>query len=60
MKKVIDKLKEAGLRDKLKIMVGGGITTTLVKDYIGADFQTIDGTEGVQYYLDVIKARGGS
>ncbi|MCK4286805.1 MAG: cobalamin-dependent protein [Candidatus Lokiarchaeota archaeon] len=57
MKKVIDKLKEAGLRDKLKIMVGGGITTTLVKDYIGADFQTIDAMEGVQYCLEIIKAR---
>jgi len=48
------------LKRKVIIVVGRGITTTLVKDYIGADFQTIDGTEGVQYYLDVIKARGGS
>jgi len=65
MKEVIDKLKEAGLRDKLKIMVGGGITTSLVKDYIGADFQTIDAVQGVQYCLEIIKskvvinARGG-
>ncbi|MFX1344056.1 MAG: B12-binding domain-containing protein [Promethearchaeota archaeon] len=57
MKKIIDKLKEAGLRDELKIMVGGGITTTLVKDYVGADFQTIDAMEGVQYCLEVIKAK---
>jgi len=57
MKKVIDKLEEAGLRDRLKIMVGGGITTKLVKDYIGADFQTIDAMEGVQYCLEIIKAR---
>ncbi|MFX0001455.1 MAG: B12-binding domain-containing protein [Candidatus Hodarchaeota archaeon] len=60
MKYVVDKLKEVGLRDKLKIMVGGGITTTLVKDYIGADFQTLDGMEGVQYCLDVFKAKGGN
>ncbi len=65
MKEVINKLNEAGLHDKLKIMVGGGITTSLVKDYIGADFQTIDAMEGVQYCLElikakvVIKARGG-
>ena len=65
MKEVIDKLKEAGLRDKLKIMVGGGITTSLVKDYVGADFQTIDAVQGVQYCLEIIKskvvinARGG-
>ena len=57
MKEVIDKLKEAGVRDKLKILVGGGITTILVKDYIGADFQTIDAVEGVQYCLETIKAR---
>ena len=59
MKYVVDKLKEAGLRDQLKIMVGGGITSILVKDYIGADFQTIDGMEGVQYCLDVFNAKGG-
>ena len=65
MKEVIGKLKEVGLRDKLKILVGGGITTPLVKDYTGADFQTIDAMEGVQYCLEIIrtrivvKARGG-
>jgi dimethylamine corrinoid protein len=57
MKVVIDKLKEEGFRDKLKILVGGGITTPLVKDYIGADFQTIDAMEGIQYCLETIKAR---
>ena len=57
MKEIIDRLKEAGFRDKLKILVGGGITTSLVKDYIGADFQTIDAMEGVQYCLETIKAR---
>jgi 5-methyltetrahydrofolate--homocysteine methyltransferase len=57
MKEVIDKLEDAGLRDKVKIMVGGGITTPLVKDYIGADFQTIDAMEGVQYCLEYIRAK---
>jgi len=57
MKEVIEKLKKAGFRDKLKILVGGGITTTLVKDYIGADFQTVDAMEGVQFCLETIKAR---
>ena len=59
MKELIEKLKEAGLRDNLKIMVGGGITTNLVRDYIGADFQTIDAVEGVQFCLESIKTRGG-
>ncbi len=56
MKNIIDKLKEVGFRDKLKILVGGGITTSLVKDYLGADFQTIDAMEGVNYCLEIIKA----
>ena len=57
MKMIIEKLKEAGLRDKLKILVGGGITTQLVKDHIGADFQTIHAMEGVQYCLEIIKSK---
>lgn len=36
-KKVIDTLKAAGLRDKLKIMVGGGAITQEFADRIGAD-----------------------
>ena len=57
MKYIVNKLEEAGLRDNLRIMVGGGITNTLVKDYIGADFQTVDAMEGVQYCLELIKAK---
>ncbi|MFX1454324.1 MAG: B12-binding domain-containing protein [Promethearchaeota archaeon] len=65
MKEIINKLEKAGLRTRLKILVGGGITTSLVKDYIGADFQTLDAMEGVQYCLEIIeskimiKTRGG-
>jgi len=35
--KVIDALREAGLRDKVKIMVGGGAITQGFADSIGAD-----------------------
>ena len=55
MKNVIDKLKAEGLRDGMKIMVGGGVTTSLVKDYIDADFQTIDAMEGVEYCLKNVR-----
>jgi len=58
MKQVIDKLKEDGLRDQLKIMVGGGVTTPRVTDYIGADFQTIEAMEGVDYCKKIIMERG--
>jgi len=48
-------LKEAGLREQLKLMIGGGVTTPAVKEYVGADFQTTDATEGVAYCIDVMK-----
>jgi methanogenic corrinoid protein MtbC1 len=35
--KVIEALKEAGLRDRVKIMVGGGAITQGFADSIGAD-----------------------
>jgi methylmalonyl-CoA mutase cobalamin-binding domain/chain len=54
MKEAADLLQEAGLRNRLKLMVGGGVTTTDVKDYIGADFQTVDATEGVAYCRKVM------
>jgi methanogenic corrinoid protein MtbC1 len=48
-------LKEAGLREHLKLMIGGGVTTPAVKDYVGADFQTTDATEGVAFCIDIMK-----
>ncbi|MBW1901755.1 MAG: corrinoid protein [Deltaproteobacteria bacterium] len=54
MKEAADLLREAGLRDQFKLMVGGGVTSTDVKDYIGADFQTVDATEGVAYCRKVM------
>jgi len=56
MKQAADMLLEAGLRDQVKIMIGGGVTTPMVKDYVGADFQTVDAMEGVAYCL---KVKGG-
>ncbi len=37
MKRTIEKIKEAGLRDKVKIMIGGGATNEIIKEYVGAD-----------------------
>jgi 5-methyltetrahydrofolate--homocysteine methyltransferase len=54
MKEAVDLLKEDGLRDRLTIMVGGGVTNSTVKDYVGADFQTVDATEGVRYCMNTI------
>jgi methylmalonyl-CoA mutase cobalamin-binding domain/chain len=55
MKFVIETLKKENLRNQIKILVGGGVTTKMVKEYIGADFQTIDAMEGIDYCLKNVK-----
>jgi methylmalonyl-CoA mutase cobalamin-binding domain/chain len=45
-------LEEAGLRDHVKLMVGGGVTTPELGAYLGADFQTRDASAGVAYCLE--------
>jgi methanogenic corrinoid protein MtbC1 len=56
MKEASEMLEEAGLRKHFKLMVGGGISTPMVREYIGADFQTTDAMEGVAYCM---KSMGG-
>jgi methylmalonyl-CoA mutase cobalamin-binding domain/chain len=56
MREATQMLDEAGLRSQFKVMVGGGVTTPTVRDYVGADFQTTDAMEGVSYCL---KMTGG-
>ena len=57
MKQAAEMLHEAGLREQFKLMIGGGVTTSVVKDHVGADCQTTDATEGVAYCIAVM--RGG-
>jgi methylmalonyl-CoA mutase cobalamin-binding domain/chain len=57
MKEAAEMLADAGLRDKLKLMVGGGVTTPMVRDYVGADFQTTDAMEGVAYCMKVMRGK---
>lgn len=54
MKEAAEMLEEAGLRQQFKLMVGGGIATEMVKDYINADFYTTDAMEGVAYCIELI------
>lgn len=54
MKKAVDLMKEAGLRDDVKVLIGGGITNDTCRDFVGADFQTIEAMEGVEYCLKVV------
>ena len=48
MKETVQAVEAAGLRDKVKIIIGGGIVTELVKRHTGADAFTGDGLEGVE------------
>jgi len=57
MKQTSEILEELGLREPLKLMVGGGVTSPLLKDHIGADFQTTDAMEGVAYCLKIMEAK---
>jgi 5-methyltetrahydrofolate--homocysteine methyltransferase len=47
MKQVMDLLNEKGLRDNLKVIVGGGVVTETVQRYIGADGHTTDAIDGL-------------
>jgi len=49
-------IEEAGLRDKVHIMVGGGPVTELVREKTGCDFYGKDAVAGTNYALEVIEA----
>ncbi|MBN2463812.1 MAG: cobalamin-dependent protein [Dehalococcoidia bacterium] len=48
MKEMVKTVEAAGLREKVKIIIGGGIITEQVGKYVGADAFTNDGHEGVE------------
>lgn len=50
-----DKLREAGIREKVKTMVGGAAVTQEWADKIGADGYAEDANEGVTKALELVK-----
>ena len=48
MKETVDAIKEAGLRDDVKIMIGGGQMDEQVRDFAGADAYGKDAMEAVK------------
>ncbi len=48
MKSVVDLLAGQGLRERVKIIIGGGVTTDTVKKFVGADAQTADVMDGIK------------
>lgn len=55
MKKVIDMLKERGLRDKFIVMIGGGPVSESFAQKIGADAYSENATEAVKVAKSFIK-----
>jgi 5-methyltetrahydrofolate--homocysteine methyltransferase len=47
MKTTVDAISKAGLRDKVKIMIGGGQIDDEVRKYTGADAYGLDAMEAV-------------
>lgn len=56
MKTVIDKLTEAGLRDKVKVMVGGAPVSPAFAEKIGADGYTRSAIEAVEFAKQLVGA----
>ena len=47
MKETIEEIEKAGLRDKVKIMIGGGQMDETIREYVGADAYGKDAVEAV-------------
>jgi 5-methyltetrahydrofolate--homocysteine methyltransferase len=56
MKQAVEAIKKAGLRDKVKIMIGGGQIDEEIKKYTGADAFGRDAMAGVAFAKQWIKA----
>jgi corrinoid protein of di/trimethylamine methyltransferase len=56
MKTVVEKAVEMGVRDKVKIMVGGAPVTENFKDTIGADFYSADAASASDVALEILSA----
>jgi methanogenic corrinoid protein MtbC1 len=48
MKETVLAVEAAGLRDKVKIIIGGGVVSEMVRNYTGADAFSTDAVEGVK------------
>ncbi len=57
MKEAADLISSADAAERPKILIGGGVTTPGVKEYVGADYQTTDATAGVAYCIETVRGR---
>jgi 5-methyltetrahydrofolate--homocysteine methyltransferase len=55
MKETVKAVEAAGLRNKVKVIIGGGIVTEQVGKYVGADAFTDDASEGLEMCRQFVK-----
>ena len=58
--KIVKAIKDAGLREKMKIMIGGAPVTDMIAEQTGCDFFGTDAAAGTSYALKVVGAFGAS
>jgi 5-methyltetrahydrofolate--homocysteine methyltransferase len=57
MKNTVRAIEEAGLRDHVKIIIGGGQISENIRKYAGADAFGKDAIEGVAMVKKMIRAK---
>ncbi len=57
MKSVVEKANEAGIRDKVKIMVGGAPVSQSFCESIGADYYTLDAASAADVALQICQSK---
>lgn len=55
MKNTVTAIEKRDIRDRVKVIIGGGIVIEQVKRYVGADAFTRDGAEGVKICKEFIR-----
>ena len=56
MKETVEAVEAAGLRDRVRVIVGGGVVTELVRKHVGADAFSSDGLRGVEMCKEFARA----
>ena len=59
MNKTVKAMEDAGVRDDVKVIVGGGIVGDVNKSEIGADYATTDANDGIRVIEEWIAAKAG-
>jgi len=59
MREVVSALKEGGLREKVKVIIGGSSVTPQFAKSIGADYSTTNAVEGIEKCLEWVKSQEG-